>query len=296
MRILITGAGGQLGRDCAGRLAADHRLKACTSGELDITDGDRVDAVFTEYSPEVVINCAAYTAVDRCEEDRQRCLCVNAGGPEILAKRCRAVGARLLHISTDYVFDGARPVPSPYYEDDATNPLSMYGRSKLAGEHAVMEALDDYCILRTAWLFGMGSGNFLKTILRLALADPNRTLKIVNDQFGSLTWTARLAKQIEALVVNRVTGIVHATAEGFSSWYEGAAFFLQVMGVEANLVPCDSSEYPTPAHRPANSILENKRLKEAGINTMVSWQQDVRAFVEQNRQLLLDEAVADKKD
>lgn len=292
MKILITGAAGQLGRDCARRLAADHRVMACRSDELDITDAARVDAVFIKYNPEVVINCAAYTAVDRCEEDRQRCLCVNAGGPAVLAKRCRMANTRLLHVSTDYVFDGTRPVPSAYYEDDATNPLSMYGRSKLAGEQAVMEALDDYCILRTAWLFGMGSGNFLKTILRLVLADPNRTLKIVNDQFGSLTWTARLAKQIEALVTNRITGIVHATAEGFSSWYEGAAFFLQVMGIEADLVPCASSEYPTPAHRPANSILENKRLKEAGLNKMVSWQQDVQAFVEHYRQMLIDEARA----
>ncbi len=292
MKILITGAGGQLGRDCVARLESVHRVVACTSGELDITDREQVDAVFRRNRPEVVINCAAYTAVDRCEEENNRCFEVNGIGPGILAAQCRAGKARLIHISTDYVFDGNRPVPTPYCEDDPVNPLSAYGRSKLAGEMAITESMTDYCILRTAWLYGMGGGNFLKTILRLALSRPDRPLKIVNDQFGSLTWTARLAEQIEVLIDNRKTGIMHATAEGFSSWFEGAVFFLQAMGVEADLGPCTTKEYPTPAHRPANSILENKRLKNAGLNRMVPWQQDVQAFASQNRQALLDEVQA----
>ena len=292
MKILITGAGGQLGRDCVARLESVHRVVACTSGELDITDREQVDAVFRRNRPEVVINCAAYTAVDRCEEENNRCFEVNGIGPGILAAQCRAGNARLIHISTDYVFDGNRPVPTPYCEDDPVNPLSAYGRSKLAGEMAITESMTDYCILRTAWLYGMGGGNFLKTILRLALSRPDRPLKIVNDQFGSLTWTARLAEQIEVLIDNRKTGIMHATAEGFSSWFEGAVFFLRAMGVEADLGPCTTKEYPTPAHRPANSILENKRLKNAGLNRMVPWQQDVQAFASQNRQALLDEVQA----
>ncbi len=292
MKILITGAGGQLGRDCVARLESVHRVVACTSGELDITDREQVDAVFRRNRPEVVINCAAYTAVDRCEEENNRCFEVNGIGPGILAAQCRAGKARLIHISTDYVFDGNRPVPTPYCEDDPVNPLSAYGRSKLAGEMAITESMTDYCILRTAWLYGMGGGNFLKTILRLALSRPDRPLKIVNDQFGSLTWTARLAEQIEVLIDNRKTGIMHATAEGFSSWFEGAVFFLQAMGVEADLGPCTTKEYPTPAHRPPNSILENKRLKNAGLNRMVPWQQDVQAFASQNRQALLDEVQA----
>ncbi len=294
MKILLTGAGGQLGRDCLVRLTGVHEVVACTSADLDITDNDQVDAAFRENRPEVVINCAAYTAVDRCEEENRRCFDVNGVGPGILAAQCRTVNARLIHISTDYVFDGKRSVPEPYCEDDPTNPLSAYGLSKLAGEEAVVKSLDNYCILRTAWLYGMGGGNFLKTILRLALARPEHGLKIVNDQFGSLTWTARLAEQIEVLVDSGETGIMHATAEGFSSWFEGAAFFLQAMDVDADLTPCASSEYPTPAHRPANSILENKRLKEAGLNRMVHWQRDVQAFVDQNRQHLLDEAMAGK--
>ncbi len=292
MKVLITGASGQLGRDCVIRLTGAHQVVACTSADLDITDNDQVDAVFRENRPEVVINCAAYTAVDRCEEESKRCFDVNGVGPGFLAARCRAVNARLIHISTDYVFDGNRPVPEPYCEDDLINPLSAYGRSKLAGEQAIVESMDNYCILRTAWLYGMAGGNFLKTILRLALSRPEPGLKIVNDQFGSLTWTARLAEQVEVLVDSPATGIMHATAEGFSSWFEGAVFFLQAMGVEAELAPCTTKEYPTPAHRPANSILENKRLKKAGLNKMVPWQQDVQTFVDQNRQPLLDEAMA----
>ncbi len=290
MNILITGAGGQLGRDCVARLGAAHRVSACTSAELDITSSEQVATVFARCAPQVVINCAAYTAVDRCEEDGERCRAVNSTGPGNLARQCRQTRARLLHVSTDYVFDGKRPVPDPYDEEAPVQPLSEYGRSKLAGEQAVAAAMDNYCIVRTAWLYGMGSGNFLKTILRLALAEPGRTLKIVNDQFGSLTWTGRLAAQLEILVEHPITGIVHATAEGYCSWYEGAVFFLKSMGVEADLVPCASDEYPTPAHRPANSILENKRLQAAAINKMVPWQQDVQDFAERNRRALLAEA------
>jgi dTDP-4-dehydrorhamnose reductase len=295
MNILITGGGGQLGRDCAKQLSPRHQVMACASAELDITDAARVKTRFSQFEPDVVINCAAYTAVDRCEEDQENCRRVNSAGPEILARQCRQSGSRLIHISTDYVFDGNKPIPEPYDENDPTNPLSIYGKSKLAGEQAVAESLEDYLILRTAWLYGMGSGNFLKTILRLAMTDPGRTLRIVDDQFGSLTWSARLAEQIEALLDSTLTGVVHATAEGFSSWYEGAVFFLQAMGVEASLVPCASEEYPTPAHRPANSILKNARLMQAGLNKMVPWQKDVQAFTEQNREALIQEALAVKK-
>ncbi len=295
MNILITGGGGQLGRDCASRLTSGHRVTACTSSELDITNAAQVQTRFSQLEPEVVINCAAYTAVDQCEQDRERCFAVNSTGPKILGKLCRQVGSRLIHISTDYVFDGKKVVPEPYLEDDPTNPLSIYGKSKLVGEQAIAESLEDYLIVRTAWLYGMGSGNFLKTILRLTLAEPGRTLRIVNDQFGSLTWTTRLAEQVKALLGSDLTGIVHATAEGFSSWYEGAVFFLQAMGVEARLVPCASEEYPTPAHRPANSILKNARLMQADLNTMVPWQQDVQSFAKQNREALLQEALAKKE-
>ncbi|MBU0961518.1 MAG: NAD(P)-dependent oxidoreductase, partial [Proteobacteria bacterium] len=172
----------------------------------------------------------------------------------------------------------------------AVAPLSQYGRSKLAGEQAVTEISSDHLILRTAWLYGWGGKNFLKTMLRLALADPSRELKVVNDQHGSLTWTATLARQIETVLTSDLQGIVHATAEGSSTWYQGACYFLDAMEISHNLVPCSTSEYPTPAHRPANSILENRRLKQAGLSIFNSWQGDIDAFVRLYRKELLQEA------
>ncbi len=292
MKILITGGKGQLGRDCAERFSRNHQVAACSSAAFDITDPAQAEAVFTKHAPEVLINCAAYTAVDRCEEDEARCRAVNSTGPAVLARQCEKTGCRLIHISTDYVFDGKKKIPAPYTEDDPTCPLSAYGTSKLAGEQAIAEELENHLIIRTAWLYGMGGTNFLKTMLRLAINNPGRSMKVVNDQMGSLTWSNRLAEQIEQLLDGTLTGVVHATAEGFSSWYEGAVFFLQAMGVEADIIPCSTTEYPTPAHRPANSILENRRLNEAGLNRMLPWRKDVETFALENREALLDEARA----
>lgn len=290
MKILITGGRGQLGQDCQDRMGVRHQVQALSSRELDITDAARVAAALADNAPDLVINCAAYTKVDLCEEETERCQAVNGLGPGILAEECGKVGSRLMHISTDYVFDGMRPAPKPYQEDDPTGPLSAYGRAKLAGEEAVLSRLPDALVVRTAWLYGMGGPNFLKTILRLAVGDPDRTLKIVDDQHGSLTWTATLADQLMALAESELNGIVHATAEGVCTWYEGAREFLRLMNIPADLVPCASSEYPTPAHRPANSILENTRLKKAGLNRMRPWQEDLRDFVSENKEQLLREA------
>ncbi|MCF6188080.1 MAG: dTDP-4-dehydrorhamnose reductase [Desulfobulbaceae bacterium] len=287
MRILITGSGGQLGRDCAERFSRNHQVVACNSAAFDITDPERAKAVFAKHAPDVLVNCAAYTAVDRCEQDQSHCRAVNSTGPAVLARQCEKTGCRLIHISTDYVFDGKKKIPNPYTEYDLTCPLSVYGMSKLAGEQAIAEELENHLIIRTAWLYGMGGANFLKTMLRLAVNNPGRSMNVVDDQMGSLTWSNRLAEQIEQLLDDALTGIVHATAEGFSSWYDGAVFFLQAMGVEADIVPCSTSEYPTPAHRPANSILENRRLKQAGLNRMVPWRQDVETFALKNRKALL---------
>lgn len=290
MNILITGANGQLGKDCTQLLASRHTVSCCDIQRIDITDPRQVAEIFDHCKPEVVINCAAYTAVDACEKDQQGCMAVNAKGPENLARQCKNHNCRLLQISTDYVFDGNRPAPSSYTETDLPNPLSMYGRSKLAGDLAVQSITDNHLIIRTAWLYGIGNKNFLKTMLRLALSDPARTIKVVNDQYGSLTWSWSLARQIEQLLESNLTGIVHATAEGYSTWYEGASFFLQAMDVPFSMEPCTTEEYPTPAHRPANSILENQRLKEAGINVMVDWREDVLSFISRYRNQLLDEA------
>jgi dTDP-4-dehydrorhamnose reductase len=289
MNILITGAKGQLGRDCALVLGGAHTVSAFGSRDLDIADQAAVAHLMRSIRPDVVLNCAAYTAVDACETEREQCWRVNARGPGVLAAACAREGGRLIHISTDYVFDGAKPVPQAYMEDDPVHPLSRYGLSKVAGEQRIREQSADHLIIRTAWLYGIGGRNFLKTMLRLAVGDPKRTIRVVNDQFGSLTWTHRLARQILVLLDTELTGTIHATAEGCGSWYEGAKLFLNAMDIPFTMEPCETTDYPTPAHRPANSILENSILKKNGLNRMVPWEEDVAAFVRRHRDELLAE-------
>ncbi len=290
MKILISGGRGQLGHDVTRLLTLKHEVHSLGSSELDIGNREQVQEVLSIIDPEVVINCAAYTAVDNCETEKELAWRVNAQGPRNLAEGMKTTGGRLIHISTDYVFNGEKAVNKSYHEGDPVAPLSEYGRSKLAGEEAIADTCSNYLILRTAWLYGMKGGNFLKTMLRLALADPKRTLKVVNDQHGSLTWTATLARQIEAVLSPTLQGVAHATAEGSSTWYEGACYFLEAMEIPYSLSPCTTAEYPTPAHRPANSILENTVLKQAGISSFGSWQEDIRAYIGLNREQLIEEA------
>ncbi|MCI5167452.1 MAG: dTDP-4-dehydrorhamnose reductase [Candidatus Electrothrix sp. GM3_4] len=288
MNILITGAGGQLGQDCLTVMGEEPAVvHGRTSKQLDITQPEQVLLEIQTLRPDVVVNCAAYTAVDKCESEQEACWAVNAQGAANLAESCAACGSRLIHISTDYVFAGNKSVLEPYTETDPVGPLSAYGKSKLAGEQAIAGKMDDFLILRTSWLYGMGGNNFLKTMLRLAMADPERTIRVVNDQYGSLTWTMTLARQIKLLLASELTGIAHATAENSSTWYAGAKYFLQSMGVAFSLEPCLTAEYPTPALRPANSTLENISLKGHNINLMQAWQQDLDAFVELYRDELI---------
>ncbi len=279
MKILITGGKGQLGQDVTTLLEQKHAVISCSSTELDIGNRIMVEKAFATHQPEVVLNCAAYTAVDNCETEKELAWRVNATGPENLAVACEDTGCRLIHISTDYVFDGKKSIDTSYTESDPVMPHSEYGKSKLAGEDAIARFAADYLIMRTAWLYGAKGNNFLKTMLRLALADPEREVKVVNDQYGSLTWTTTLAEQIEAVLTPELQGIVHATANGSSTWYEGACYFLDAMAVPYTFVPCSTAEYPLPAPRPENSILENSRLKEAGVSVFRSWQDDIDKFV-----------------
>ncbi|MCD6198199.1 MAG: dTDP-4-dehydrorhamnose reductase [Deltaproteobacteria bacterium] len=291
MKILICGGDGQLGSDCVQVFQQAHEVFALTLNELDITSSSDVDKVIGKCVPDIILNCAAYTAVDACETEREPAWKVNVEGPKNLASWVAKYGGLLIHISSDYVFDGRKKPPEPYVEDDEPNPLSYYGSTKLEGEVAVMQATDQYIILRTAWLYGIHGRNFLKTILKVALTNPDKKLKVVNDQFGSPTWSYRLALQIAELIEKNCRGTYHATAEGYCSWYELAGHFLDEIGVQHSLIPCTSEEYPTPAIRPRNSILENQRLKKAGINLMKNWSHDVDQFVSMFRGQLIDEAI-----
>lgn len=289
MKIAVIGCRGQLGTDCSTLLSGRHQLICWDTPHFDIGNGEVVETSIGATRPDVIINCAAYTAVDACEHEKELCWRVNAEGPRHLAQAATRYSCRLIHISTDYVFDGALAPPAGYSEDDSTNPLSEYGRSKLAGEQAVLNYAEDQVILRTAWLYSPYGRNFVKTMLRLALQDPERPLKVVNDQFGSLTWSHPLTLQIEKLLTADIKGIVHATATGHSTWYEAACYFLERMNVRHNLVPCTTAEYPTPARRPANSILTNTRLERAGLSVFGDWRDDVDRFVRIYRQKLMQE-------
>lgn len=289
MKILILGEDGQLGTDCQLLLAPEHELITPKLDELNFCRPESVETILNQKRPELIINCAAYTAVDQCEQDQELCRLINADGPLQLAVGAERIGARLIHISTDYVFSGQKPVPSAYTEDDTTQPLSEYGRTKLAGEEAVRSHCPNHLILRTAWLYSAHGPNFLKTMLRLSVQNPDRELKVVNDQYGSLTWSQTLAHQIRRLIATDLTGTFHATAEGYCTWYEGACTFLTAMGIAHRIKPCTTAEYPTPAKRPANSILANTGLDRAGISAFVSWQEDLNRFVKQYRDNLLAE-------
>lgn len=290
MNILVIGSGGQLGTDCIKVLSKEHQVTGLDFPDIDITDQPGISQTIDRLQPEAIINCAAYTAVDACETEQEAAWKLNAEGPKIVSDLARTGNFKLVHISTDYVFDGNKPIPSSYIEDDVVNPLSEYGRSKLAGEQAVLERAPGAVILRTAWLYSAHGPNFLKTILKLALSDPGRNFTIVDDQFGSLTWSYTLAQQIESLLESSLAGIIHTTSENYSSWYKAACYFLEKMEVEHAFVPCATEDYPTAAIRPKNSILENRVLKNKNSSLFRSWQEDVDRFVAVHREQLLEEA------
>jgi dTDP-4-dehydrorhamnose reductase len=266
-----------------------HEVVSTDVDELDITDPAAVDAMINRVRPDVIINCAAYTDVDGCETEKDHAWKVNVEGPKNLALGLETHGGQLIHISTDYVFDGNKPPPEPYVEEDEPHPVSSYGKTKLEGELAVREIAERHVILRTAWLYGMKGSNFLKTMLRSASRDPEKEIRVVNDQFGSPTWSYRLALQIARLMEVESQGTYHATSEGHCSWYDLATFFLEMMGIPHRVAPCTTEAYPTPAVRPSNSVLENRRLKEEGVHVMVNWKEDIEQFVSMFGESLIEE-------
>jgi len=289
MKILIAGGKGQLGTDCVRVFRETHEVMAIDLDELDITKLSGVESLVQRFVPNIIINCAAYTQVDNCEIEKDLAWNANVKGTENLARSVEKHGGRLIHISTDYVFDGRKRVPEPYVETDEPNPVSYYGKTKYESEKAVRSADDRHVILRTAWMYGLNGHNFLKTMLKLALKNPEDEIRVVADQYGSPTWSYRLALQIARIIDTDAGGIYHATAEGHCTWFELAEYFLKKMGVPHTIVPCTSNEYPTPAKRPINSILENRHLKEKGINIMAPWQDDLDQFVSSFGERLIDE-------
>ena len=277
MKIFIVGNKGQLGTDCS-QVLADYEVFGADLPELDASDRGQCREALDACRPDVVVNCAAFTAVDVCETEKSAAWKANVDAPRWMAEWCRDHSAFLVHVSTDYVFDGERELYQPYVESDETGPVSEYGRSKLAGEKAVADVFDHFAVLRTAWLYGVSGNNFLYTMLNLSRE--GRSLKVVNDQFGSPTWSHTLARQIRLVMEKKETGLFHATSEGVCSWYDLACTFLELMEQRYDITPCRTMEYPTPAKRPINSILENERLKKQGVNLFCNWKEELASFVE----------------
>jgi dTDP-4-dehydrorhamnose reductase len=293
MKILIVGGTGMLGSECRELMSRKHEIIAPGRDVLDIVSWDQVIERLQEISPEIVLNCAAFADVDRCEENGFAVRKINVEGPRNLAQGAARFGSKLIHISSDYVFDGQKTVPQPYFEDDLVRPLSAYGRSKAESETAVRENSPNYIILRTGWLYSRSGSNFVKSILSAAMKKTTKVLKVVDDQFGSPTRAYRLAHQIEALLNRGGRGTYHATAEGFCSRFEWATFVLEKLGLNVPVEPCSTEAFPRPAKRPVNSILENRLLKKQGINVMREWKEDLNEFLELFGEELVREASGD---
>jgi dTDP-4-dehydrorhamnose reductase len=281
MRILLIGSTGMLGSDCREVLNEDYEIIAPDKKELDIISWDRVIETLQAVSPDIVLNCAGFSDVDACETEPFTVRKVNVEGPRNLAQGSARFNCKLVHISTDYVFNGRKNLPQPYFEDDATDPLSAYGKSKTDSEVGVRENAPNYVIVRTGWLFGINGKNFIHSLLNNALNKKVKPLKVINDQFGSPTWTHRVALQIRELLKYDAKGTFHASSEGYCTWFDFAKIILKKLKLKVSLEPISLADYPQVAKRPVNCILENRLLKKQGLNLMQEWEQDVKTYLHQ---------------
>jgi dTDP-4-dehydrorhamnose reductase len=297
MKILLLGSTGMLGNDCKEVLSEDYQVIAPDKSELNIVSWDVVIENLHKISPDIVLNCAAFTNVDACEKEHFKVRKVNLEGPRNLAQGSARFNCKLIHISSDYIFSGKKSIPQPYFEDDPGDPLSAYGRSKMESEVAVRENSPNYIIVRSGWLYGINGENFITSILKHVLSQKGRkkTLTVVNDQFGSPTWTYRLALQIKELIENDAKGTFHATSEGYCTPLEYAKHVFKKLKVKVSLEPSSLSEYPRSAKRPRNCILENRLLKKQGTNIMPHWKKDLDAFLDQYGQSLVKQARSKKR-
>jgi dTDP-4-dehydrorhamnose reductase len=278
MKILVTGVGGQLGYDVC-KVLADRGIehRGVDIGDFDITDPLATHGYIAGYRPDAVIHCSAWTAVDRAEDEPEQCRAVNVDGTRNIAAVCKEIGAKMLYISTDYVFPG---IGEQFYEpEDPTGPLGTYGQTKLGGELAVQELLDRYFIVRISWVFGLNGNNFIKTMLKLA--ETRDEINVVNDQIGSPTYTADLALLLCDMIVTGKYGVYHATNEGVCSWAEFAHEIFRLAGKNVKVNPILTSKYPTRAVRPLNSRLSKDKLERTGFSRLPSWQDALARYLKE---------------
>ena len=280
IRVLVTGAAGQVGADVARALAGRAQVAAYDRASLDLADPGAIAARVREANPTVIVNAGAYTAVDRAETETEAARAVNARAPGVLAAEARRIGALLVHYSTDYVFDGTKP--SAYVEADAPAPVNAYGATKLEGERAIAASGCRYVVLRTSWVYSARSANFFLTIRRLA--GQRNELRIVDDQHGAPNWSRMLAESTAAILAyglhrERPTGIYHLSARGRTSWCGFAKAILEMLQIERAVAPIRTDEYPLPARRPANSMLDTGKLeRDLGI-VLPDWRHCLGLFV-----------------
>jgi dTDP-4-dehydrorhamnose reductase len=286
-RILITGKNGQMGFELARTLAPLGHITAVDIAECDLADPAAITRLVDEVCPDIIVNPAAYTAVDKAETDRELAFAINAMAPEVLANAAAKRNALMVHFSTDYVFDGTKE--TPYTETDAPCPVSVYGESKLAGEKAVQQSGAQHLIFRLCWVYGTRGANFLLTMQRLA--KERETLNIVNDQFGAPTWCRTIAESTALILAQyqccqfKQSGIYHMSAGGHTSWYEFAKAIFEMSPQKESFVlkeasPIPTSAYPTPARRPAYSVLSNERLQKAFGIQLPDWKTQLQMALE----------------
>ncbi len=288
MKILLVGSTGMLGSDCKEVFSERHEVVCPTKEEMDIRKWDKVIEVIQKNSPDVVVNCAAYTDVDGCEKEKEVAQKINVEGARNLAQVCARFDCKIVHISSDYVFDGKKPVPQPYFEDDEPNPISFYGKTKAESEKAVIDNIDDYIIIRTGWLYGRKRDNFVKWVIRKAIK--GEKIRVIREQYGSPTWTYRVAQQILLLLERNLKGIFHVTSEGYCTRAEWAKFILATLKIPAKIETFSIKEWDVPAKRPINCLLENKELRLFRVSIMKNWKDDLKEFLERYGEDLIQEA------
>ena len=287
MKILVTGANGMLAKEVKERFQKGNEIIATDVEKLDKKKKKMVDDVISEVKPDYIINCAAYTAVDKAEENYELADRINGDGPKNLAKSAKTVGAKLVHISTDYVFGGDLDVSKDYDEDDEKEPVTVYGKTKLHGEQGIEENMDEYYIFRTAWLYGVGGNNFVKTMTKLG--STRDEINVVSDQHGSPTYAKDLADIIYQAIEKKIPyGIYNATNQGYTTWYEFTKEILKEQGIKCKVNPVTTEEYInmmkiTQAKRPFNSQLSKNKLLKLGIQ-IPEWKDGLKRYLEEEKE------------
>ncbi len=278
MKVLVTGARGQLGTDmvyCLERNPVAYQVLGLGRENLDITNTQQVDSILEQEKPEVIIHTAAYTKVDQAETEQDIAYGINAIGTRKLVVGAEKIGAKFVYISTDYVYDGQSSVP--YSEFDTTNPQGVYGKSKRAGEEFVLSLSSKFFIVRTSWVYGKYGANFVKTMLKLGHG--GKPIKVVDDQIGSPTYTVDLACFLQKIIETEFYGIYHVTNAGSCSWYAFAKAIFEEVGVKVELSPCTTADFPRPAPRPAYSVLDHMGIRLNGFKDLRPWREALKEFL-----------------